>query len=45
MLVTAVVFESFGYRQMNAWWGCVGTVQAMTGKSGWGPMQRRAFQR
>jgi len=44
MLVIVVIAESFGYRQMNAWWGCVGTVQAMTGKGGWGPMQRRTFQ-
>jgi cellulose synthase/poly-beta-1,6-N-acetylglucosamine synthase-like glycosyltransferase len=43
-LVIVVIVESFGYRQMNAWWGCVGTVQAMTGKSGWGSMKRRTFQ-
>jgi len=28
---------------LNAWWGCVGTVQAMTGKGGWGTMKRKAF--
>ena len=30
--------------QLVSWWGCVGTVQAMTGKSGWGVMKRRAFE-
>ena len=43
ILVAAAVLENFGYRQLNAWWSCVGTVQAMTGKGGWGPMQRKAF--
>jgi cellulose synthase/poly-beta-1,6-N-acetylglucosamine synthase-like glycosyltransferase len=43
MLVAIAVFENFGYRQVNAWWGCVGTYQAMTGKGGWGAMKRRAF--
>lgn len=44
LLVAIVLLENCGYRQMNAWWGCVGTVQAMTGKSGWGVMKRRAFE-
>lgn len=43
LLVAAAFVENFGYRQLNAWWGCVGTVQAMTGTGGWGPMTRRAF--
>jgi cellulose synthase/poly-beta-1,6-N-acetylglucosamine synthase-like glycosyltransferase len=43
MLVVVAIGESFGYRQLNSWWACVGTVQAMTGKGGWGPMTRRAF--
>jgi cellulose synthase/poly-beta-1,6-N-acetylglucosamine synthase-like glycosyltransferase len=43
LLVVVAVLENFGYRQINAWWGCVGTVQAMTGKGGWGEMKRRAF--
>jgi len=43
LLCLAAVLENFGYRQLNAWWGCVGTVQALTGKGGWGPMKRRAF--
>ena len=43
-LVWAILFEAFGYRQVNSWWGCVGTVQALTGKGGWGVMRRRAFE-
>ncbi len=44
LLVAVVLLENCGYRQVNSWWGCVGTVQALTGKSGWGPMTRRAFE-
>ena len=43
ILLAAAVLENAGYRQLNTWWGCVGTVQAMTGKHGWGTMTRRAF--
>jgi cellulose synthase/poly-beta-1,6-N-acetylglucosamine synthase-like glycosyltransferase len=43
LLLTIAVVENFGYRQMNTWWGCVGTIQAMTGKQGWGAMKRRSF--
>jgi cellulose synthase/poly-beta-1,6-N-acetylglucosamine synthase-like glycosyltransferase len=43
LLLTIALLENIGYRQLNSWWGCVGTVQAMTGKGGWGPMTRRAF--
>lgn len=43
-LVAAVPLENCGDRQVNVWWGCVGTVQALRGKGGWGPMQRRAFE-
>jgi len=38
------VLESFGYRQLNSLWGCVGTVQALTGQGGWGSMKRKAFR-
>jgi cellulose synthase/poly-beta-1,6-N-acetylglucosamine synthase-like glycosyltransferase len=44
LLVAVAILESFGYRQLNALWGCVGTVHALTGKGGWGSMKRRAFQ-
>jgi cellulose synthase/poly-beta-1,6-N-acetylglucosamine synthase-like glycosyltransferase len=43
LLMVVAILESFGYRQINALWGCVGTVQALTGKGGWGSMKRRAF--
>jgi hypothetical protein len=43
LLCAAALLENVGYRQLNSWWGCVGTVQAMTGRGGWGPMKRRAF--
>jgi cellulose synthase/poly-beta-1,6-N-acetylglucosamine synthase-like glycosyltransferase len=44
LLVAVAILESFGYRQLNALWACVGTVRALTGKGGWGPMKRRAFR-
>jgi hypothetical protein len=44
LLVAVAVLESFGYRQLNSLWGCIGTVQALRGRRGWGPMKRRAFQ-
>jgi len=43
LIVASAVLEHAGYRQLNTWWGWVGTVQAMTGKGGWGPMTRKAF--
>ena len=43
LLCAAAILENVGYRQLNSWWGCVGTFQALTGKGGWGPMKRRAF--
>jgi cellulose synthase/poly-beta-1,6-N-acetylglucosamine synthase-like glycosyltransferase len=43
LLIAVAIVESFGYRQLNALWGCVGTFQAMTGKGGWGSMKRQAF--
>jgi cellulose synthase/poly-beta-1,6-N-acetylglucosamine synthase-like glycosyltransferase len=44
LLVAVAVLENVGYRQLNALWGCIGTVQALTGKGGWGAMKRRAFR-
>jgi cellulose synthase/poly-beta-1,6-N-acetylglucosamine synthase-like glycosyltransferase len=44
LLVAVAILENFGYRQLNSMWGCVGTVQAMTGKGGWGSMKRQAFR-
>jgi cellulose synthase/poly-beta-1,6-N-acetylglucosamine synthase-like glycosyltransferase len=42
-LIAAAVLENFGYRQLNSWWGCVGTIQALTGRGSWEPLARRAF--
>ena len=44
LLVVIAILESFGYRQLNSLWGCVGTVQALAGTGGWGPMKRQAFR-
>ena len=43
-LVLVALLENYGYRQLNTWWSFVGTIQALTGKGGWGTMKRRAFQ-
>ena len=43
LLLVVALLENCGYRQVNSWWSCVGTVQALTGESGWGTMRRRAF--
>jgi cellulose synthase/poly-beta-1,6-N-acetylglucosamine synthase-like glycosyltransferase len=45
LLMIVAVLENCGYRQLNAWWGCVGTVQAWTGSGEWGAMKRRGFER
>ncbi|HEY7285262.1 MAG TPA: glycosyltransferase [Vicinamibacterales bacterium] len=42
-MLAAAVLENFGYRQLNSWWGCVGTLQAVTGRGKWEPLTRRAF--
>ena len=44
LLVAVVLLESCGYRQMNAWWGCVGTAQALVRPAVWGVIKRRAFE-
>jgi cellulose synthase/poly-beta-1,6-N-acetylglucosamine synthase-like glycosyltransferase len=44
LLITIAIVENIGFRQLNSWWGCVGTVQALRGTGGWGHMRRRAFE-
>jgi hypothetical protein len=44
LLVAVAILESVGYRQVNSLWGCLGTVQALSGKGGWGSMKRQAFR-
>ncbi len=42
--VWAAVEESFGYRQLNAWWCVTGTVAALRrSHRDWGDMERRGF--
>jgi cellulose synthase/poly-beta-1,6-N-acetylglucosamine synthase-like glycosyltransferase len=43
-LIAAVVLENAGYRQMNAWWGVMGSARLLSGKPKWGVMRRRAFK-
>jgi cellulose synthase/poly-beta-1,6-N-acetylglucosamine synthase-like glycosyltransferase len=44
LLVAVAILENFGYRQMISWWACVGTVQVLAGKRGWGVVKRRVFE-
>jgi cellulose synthase/poly-beta-1,6-N-acetylglucosamine synthase-like glycosyltransferase len=44
-LVLFSVFESFGYRQLNAWWRCRAWVDLARGRKEWGTMQRRGLER
>jgi cellulose synthase/poly-beta-1,6-N-acetylglucosamine synthase-like glycosyltransferase len=44
LLFAVAILENFGYRQLNAWWSLVGTVQFLTRKRGWGTMNRRVFE-
>jgi len=43
-LFAASLLENLGYRQLNAWWGCVGTWQLWSrGGGDWGTMKRKPF--
>lgn len=44
VLVIAAILENCGYRQLNSWWSCVGTVHTLTGRKEWGFMKRRVFE-
>ena len=44
ILLAAAILENVGYRQLNAWWGCVGTAQALVRPAVWGVIKRRAFE-
>lgn len=37
------ILESFGYRQMNAWWRINGVWTFLRGKKEWGKMERKGF--
>ncbi|MEY4642478.1 MAG: hypothetical protein RLZZ227_2472 [Pseudomonadota bacterium] len=38
------LLESFGYRQLNAWWRMHGVYTFLRGKKDWGKMERTGFQ-
>jgi hypothetical protein len=44
-LVYRSVFESIGYRQLNAFWRCQALVDLARKKQGWGTMPRRGLER
>ncbi len=44
LLFAAAIVENCGYRQINSWWSCVGTVRMLTGDRGWGDIKRRVFE-
>lgn len=39
------IIENFGYRQINSWWRLLATFDFLSGKKGWGEMQRTGFQK
>jgi cellulose synthase/poly-beta-1,6-N-acetylglucosamine synthase-like glycosyltransferase len=43
LLAMSAVLENFGYRQLNNLWRLEGIWQFLTGKQGWGAMQRTKF--
>jgi cellulose synthase/poly-beta-1,6-N-acetylglucosamine synthase-like glycosyltransferase len=44
-LIYYSVFESIGYRQLNAFWRCHALVDLARKKQGWGTMPRRGLER
>ncbi|KAF0178117.1 MAG: hypothetical protein FD161_2054 [Limisphaerales bacterium] len=45
LLTMSSVLENFGYRQLNNLWRLEGIWQFLTGKQGWGAMQRTKFRK
>jgi hypothetical protein len=43
LLFLAAFVENVGYRQLMAWWGCVGTWQMLRGGGTWGSIKRKAL--
>ncbi|MDP3518315.1 MAG: glycosyltransferase [Pseudohongiella sp.] len=39
------ILESFGYRQLNAWWRIRGVYSFLIGNKEWGKMERKGFYR
>lgn len=44
-LLSAAIVESLGFRQLTAVWRLQGIIDEMRGKTGWGKMERRGFQK
>ena len=44
LLTMSAVLENFGYRQLNNLWRIEGIWQFLTGKQGWGTMERTKFR-
>jgi cellulose synthase/poly-beta-1,6-N-acetylglucosamine synthase-like glycosyltransferase len=44
LLIVIAIVENCGYRQLNSWWACVGTIRMLTRKQRWGAMKRRVFE-
>jgi cellulose synthase/poly-beta-1,6-N-acetylglucosamine synthase-like glycosyltransferase len=44
-LVLYAVLENFGYRQLTAFYRCLGTFDLIRGRKDWGEMQRRGLER
>jgi cellulose synthase/poly-beta-1,6-N-acetylglucosamine synthase-like glycosyltransferase len=40
-LILSSLIENLGYRQLTAWWGCVGTWQSLRGGGTWGSIKRK----
>ena len=46
MVLVLILFgalENFGYRQINAWWRMMGTIDFLRGKKSWGVITRKGF--
>jgi len=44
-LVAAAFLENFGYRQLTLWWRLKGFWDYFSGKSAWGKMKRKRFDK
>jgi hypothetical protein len=44
-LFLASILENLGFRQLLTYWRTVGLVDGFRGKTGWGAMERRGFQK
>jgi cellulose synthase/poly-beta-1,6-N-acetylglucosamine synthase-like glycosyltransferase len=45
LVVVYAILDSFGYRQLTAWFRCRGILDLIRGRREWGEMQRRGLER